>query len=289
MVLDSNQLRDVNRLKEAAIEMVTNRWLPNGASKKLRELLADQTLDAKQFTQELQKIVKRSEGLNWDRFSSKIQTQVGHFSGLSLIGILLIFSLIFVFRKRLFSKEIRTKLSPFLQSFINRSIALLAYFLCIVTFYKNFGGLLKKNFPLVDGLFPEFVVQGAYFLTKYDFFITIGYIIFILKLLQAHFPKLRILRYHLLQGVALVVFERYPSHLIGLIFQPTFGLQRPTALLQNITTLEFVLNSYFILTALYQAVTLSYPKNEFFREAFEIFLGRDDEGPDGTPFKWWNK
>lgn len=290
MVLDSNQLRDVIRLKDTAIEMANNRWIPNKAAKRLHEILADESLDAKQFTQELQKIVKTTGGLNWDRFFSKIQTQVGHFSGISLFGILLIFFLAFVFRKTLFSKKTKAKLTPLVQSVGSRIIAVSAYFLCIFSLWANYGVIVEKNFPLLVGLFPGFIQEGAHFYKKGGFFLSIGYLLIIVRCLREHFPKPRILRFHLLQGFLLLVFQTYPVQLIGLVTQPLDGRRLgPSPLMLNLERMEFLLNLYWILTALYLAITLSYPNNKFLREALEIFLGPDEEGPDGTPFKWWDK
>lgn len=291
MVLDSNQLRDVTRLKDAANEMVNNRWIPNGAAKKLRELLADETLDPKQFTQELQKIVKTAEGFNWDRLSSKIQPQVEHFFGIPFFGVLLVFFLIFVFRKRLFSKKTRTKFAPLFQNLGNRVIAVLAYSLFIFSLWAHFGELVGKNFQILDGLCPEFIKVGANLYRDNGFFIQITYILLLVQFcIKRNVPKPRILRFHFLQGFLFLMFQNYPSLLLDIVTQPLYQSTASLSSLRNgLYNLEFLLNLYFVLTALYQAVTLSYPKNKFLREAIEISLGPDEEGPDGTPFKWWDR
>ena len=94
----------------------------------------------------------------------------------------------------------------------------------------------------------------------------------------------------MVQGYFFYLFQSLPRQLFELITKSTLhdGLSFNT--LQGLVILCLVINLYYLIPGVYQALTLSYPKDTFIREAIEIQIGRDDfNDEDGNIFKWWDE
>ena len=86
----------------------------------------------------------------------------------------------------------------------------------------------------------------------------------------------------MVRGIMLLAFQGVPD----LIFQL---LQSSDSITPNqrITTslCLFVINLFWILPCLFQAITHTYPRSSFIRDAIEIHVGRDND----EDFKWWDR
>jgi hypothetical protein len=86
----------------------------------------------------------------------------------------------------------------------------------------------------------------------------------------------------MIRGIMLLAFQGVPD----LVFQL---LKSSDSITQNqaITTVLclFVINLFWILPCIYQAITHTYPRSSFIRDAIEIHLGRDND----EDFKWWDR
>lgn len=285
MTLDSDQLRNVNVLKDATIEMVKNKFIPNAAARRLKEILTDDNIDAEKFVNELRKVVKSSEKLNWDRISSKLYAQVSQFSILQIGVFFLGLFLLFIFRKTIFSKKTKKKLLPIISGLGLRLVSLGGYYFCIAGLVNTFLQPLSQEYPVLAAMVPLFVIKGTYIYSLAPNILSFVYLTLVIRCLREKFPRPRIVRFHIVQGFLFYIFQNLPDQIIQLITRGAINDDTQFALL----SLIFIINLYWVIPGLFQALTLSYPKNSFLREAVELNLGRDEFGPDGSPFKWWDR
>ena len=153
----------------------------------------------------------------------------------------------------------------------------------LVVIYSSYVITLLPSYPYLNLIVPNFMRTAINIYMQYPMYINFGYffgIVFIC--LQFKLPRPRFIRFNMVRGIMLLAFQGVPD----LIFQLLQSSESITSNQQITTALcLFVINLFWILPCLYQAITHTYPRSGFIRDAVEIHLGRDtDEG-----FKWWDR
>lgn len=281
---DSN----IAAFKMEAIELSLSRKLSHAAAQKLETILKDDNMPVEELLAELKEIIASSKTLSWNtivylsNLKARFLDQVVKISPFQVGFILLFFMVGFFFYKKYISRSKKRAKYVFglIENLLERFYAFLAYFLAIVQFYANYLKFLSPSFPLLKYVYPNFIEIAVSFygmhanLISFTYFFMVFFVCLNLKL-----PKSRFVRFHIVRGLIIANFQYLPSTILTLVMGQTIYFDR------NVLLFFVVVNLYFILPSITQALTHTYPKNAFIREAAEVILGRDDD-PD---FKWWNR
>lgn len=285
---DSN----ITSFRMKAMELSLSQKLPHAAAQKLKELLTNDNISIEESTIELEKILASSETISsktivyLSNLKARFLDQVLRISPFQVGFILLLFMLLFFLYKKYISKsKKRSKyLFNLIENVVERFYASLAYFLAVVVFYSNNLARLCLTFPRLNLLYPEFMQAAvSIYITKANL---IGWVyVFIIFFLIVRYkkPRSRFVRFHVVRGFIIMQGQFLVEQLVSFIMGPIPLLKES----QQISVLMFLsmVNLYFILPSITQALRHTYPKNSFLREATELILGRDDE----PGFKWWDR
>ncbi len=278
--------------KMEAIELSLGRKLPHAAGQKLEEILKDDTIQAEEFIAEFQKILASSETLSWktivylSNLKARFMDQIVGISPFQIGFILLLFIGIFFFYKKYISQnKKRTKyVLALVDNGLERFYAFLAYFFPILQLYAAYLVRLCSYYPLLNILYPDFMGIAVYFYTRNPILISWTYFFVVYFItLRFRIPRSRFVRFHIIRGLVIMNFQSIPDLVLSIFIGPTYSL--PYHQQMNVLMFLVVVNLYFILPSLLQAISHTYPKNAFLREAAEVIVGRDDE----PGFKWWDR
>lgn len=278
--------------KMEAIKLSLDRKLPHAAAQKLEEILKDDTIQADEFIAEFQKILASSETLSWKtivyltNLKARFMDQIVGISPFQVGSILLLFVGLFFFYKKYISKsKKRTKyVLGLVESLLERFYAFLAYSFPILQFYAAYLVRLCSYYPLLNILYPDFMGLAVYFYTRNTFLLSwIYFFVLCFFIFRFKIPRSRFVRFHLVRGIVIFNFQNLPEQFVSLFTGPANSL--PYHQQMNVLMFLAVVNLYFILPSLVQAIRHTYPKNAVLREAAEIVLGRDND----PGFKWWNR
>lgn len=290
MTLNSDQLQNVNILKDATLELVKNKFIPNTAANRLKNIIYDDNINAEKFITELRKIVKDSENIAWGQISSRIQDQATQFSAFQMIIFFFILFILFFYRKKIFTKKTKKILSPIVHAIGIRFITVSMYLFSFTSLTATYLRPFTNAYPTIGAMFPFFMIKITYIYNLAPNLISIIYILTLVRCLRLHYPRRRIIRFHMVQGYFYYLFQNLPQQLVELVVKSTLHTQLSDITLYNLNILCLVINLYWLIPGVYQALTLSYPKSSFIREAIEIQVGRDDfNDEDGNIFKWWDQ
>jgi hypothetical protein len=278
--------------KMEAIELSLGRKLPHAAAQKLEEILKDDTIQAEEFIAEFQKILASSETLSWKtivyltNLKARFMDQIVGISPFQVGFILLLFMGLFFFYKKYISKsKKRTKyVLGLVENLLERFYAFLAYSFPILQLYALYLVRLCSYYPLLNILYPDFMGLAVYFYTRNTILISWTYFLVVCFItLRFKIPRSRFVRFHIVRGLVILNFQSIPDLLLSIFIGRSDSL--PYHQQMNVLMFLAVVNLYFILPSLVQAIRHTYPKNAFLREAAEVVLGRDDD----PGFKWWDR
>jgi hypothetical protein len=285
--LDPNQ--DINFLKWEAGLQTRDQKFPHAAAQKLKEILIDDQIKPEEFITQFNKIVATTESLSWKTFLSINEIKDKFFDQILRVSWFQIFLLIFIFSFLLFIKKKfkikipRKKIIFIISNILERCVALFAYFMPLLIVYANYLPPILTSYQYLYLILPNFFKGPMSFYLAHSTIISYGYFfgaIFIF--LQYRIPKSRFVRFHLVRGLMIMGCQSIPDliYQILLIYRVV-----PKYLSSQMCLSLIVLNLFWIVPCLYQAITHTYPKSSFIREAIEVHLGRDDD----EDFKWWDR
>jgi len=278
--------------KMEAIKLSLGRKLPHTAAQKLQEILKDDNIPGEEFIAEFNKIVASSETLRWktivylSNLKARFMDQIVKISPFQVGFILLLFIVLFFFYKKYVSKSKKRKKYVFglIENVLERFYAFLAYFLPILFVYNSYLGPLCTTYPLLTLVYPNLLGIAVYFYAKNAVLISwVYFFVVFLAVLRLRMPKSRFTRFHIVRGLVILNFQSLPESFLNIFLGPSYLLHRDQQL--NVLMFLLIVNLYFILPSITQALLHTYPKNPFLREATEVLLGRDND----PGFKWWDR
>lgn len=290
MILLNNDLNtDIDFLKLQASLMTKNMQFSHEKAEKLKEILLNDQLSTADFITEFNTLIKTSNIQSWkiiillnnlkDKFTDKIVLISWTKIGVISITILFIY---FIIKKFKLEKKTR-KFYALIINLLERFGALSAYFVPLVSIYTAYIPSLLSSYPYLQFIIPNFMQTAMDFYMRYPWTLNYGYF-FITMYAVTLFkvPKPRFIRFHLVRGLMLLAFQGIPDSFFK-VFQSADSLTQDQIVSTSLCL--FAINLSWILPCLYQAITYTYPRSSFIRDAIEINVGRDkDEG-----FKWWNR
>lgn len=289
MLLSLEPNQDIKFLKWEAALQTRDQKFPHAAAQKLKEILMDDQIKPEEFITKFNKIIATTESLSWKLYLSindikdKFFDQILRVSWFQIFLILLIFSFLLFIKKRFKIKTPRKKILSITSNVLERCGALLAYFMPVLILYASYLPRLLPSYNFFTLIVPDFFRTPMSFYMQHPNVLSLGYFFLLITVaLQLKLPRSRFVRFHLLRGLMLIACQGIPSLLYSIT--EDFRVLTPNQTLHMYLG-TFVVNLFWILPCLYQAITHTYPKSSFMREAVEIQLGRDDD----EDFKWWDR
>jgi hypothetical protein len=289
MLLSLEPDQDINFLKWEAALQTRDQKFPHAAAQKLKEILLDDKIQPEEFKAQFNKILASTESFSWKTFVSlsdikdRFFDEIARVSWFQILILLIVFSLFFFFNKKNKLKTPTKKLLNIINNIGERFFALCAYFVPLVVIYATYVRALLGSYPYLHLVFPNFMRIAVNIYVKHPMYYNFGYFFAIVFLcLRFKLPKPRFIRFHMVRGIMLIAFQGIPE-LIFKLFQFSGSL----TLNQRISTTLclFVIQLFWILPCLYQAISYTYPRSSFIRDAVEINVGRDNN----EDFKWWDR
>jgi hypothetical protein len=289
MLLSLEPNQDIQFLKWEAALQTRDQKFPHAAAQKLKEILMDDQIKPEEFITKFNQIIATTESLSWKLYLSindikdKFFDQILRVSWFQIFIILFIFSFLLFIKKRFKLKIPRKKILSITANILERCGALLAYFMPILILYASYLPRLIPSYNFFTLIVPDFFRTPMSFYMQHPNVLSLGYFFLLITIaLQLKLPRCRFVRFHLLRGLMLIACQGIP----GLLYSITedFKVLTPNQTL-HMCLGTFVVNLFWTLPCLYQAITHTYPKSSFMREAIEIQLGRDDD----EDFKWWDR
>nr|YP_002327553.1 conserved hypothetical chloroplast protein [Vaucheria litorea]ACF70970.1 conserved hypothetical chloroplast protein [Vaucheria litorea] len=289
--LDINN--DLESLQLKASLIIRDMQFSHENAQKLKELILAENMDTVDFIREFNAIVRTSKSHHWkiaillnnlkERYIHELELISWTPIILICLGLILLLFLIKKFKlKKVIKKSIR-KFFKISLNLIERIGALFAYFVPLVSIYAAYVPRLIGSYPYLNFIFPEFLRDSVDFYIRYPW--VFNYIYFfgmMYGVMLFKKPKPRFIRFHLVRGLMLFAFQGIPDACVK-AFQSSESLTQDQIVSTNLCL--FAINLSWILPCIYQAITHTYPRSSFIRDAVEINVGRDKD--DG--FKWWNR
>lgn len=276
----------INFLKyDATIwEQKLSRKLPHAAAQKLQEILLDDKIQADEFIAKFNEVSATTETLRWKTFVYLGDIKTRFFDVLESISIFQISAIILFFLLLLFlkkkvklKKRVKRRISGLTRSLYERFFAVFGYIIPVLLCYSMYYPTLVLHYPLLSILYPPLIRYSMYIFTIYNSKIQWGFFIMVLICLRNRIPPSRFIRFHLCRGLVIANCSRLPDTFLQLALGNYLGAEIQAMLL--------LLNLYWILPAIAEALLHTYPRNRFVRDNIEIFLGREDD----DSFKWWDR
>lgn len=289
MLLNLDTDQDIDFLKWEAALQTKDQKFTHSAAQKLKEIMLDDQIQAQDFIEEFNKILASNDNLNWKTLAyfvdikNRFIDQLVQVSWLQIGIILLIVTFFFFLNKKFKLKKLVQILYALSGNIIERFAALFGYFVPLVVVYANYLIALLPSYPYLNLILPNFMKLAVYLYVQRPLYINFGYFFAIVFLcIQYKLPKPRFIRFHLVRGIMLLAFQGIPEMIFQLLqFSDVISNTQRI----NTALFLFVLNLFWILPCLVQAITHTYPKSSFMRDAIEIQLGRDNN----EDFKWWDR
>jgi hypothetical protein len=293
ILLDNNLVKDLESLQFKASLLIRDMQFSHENAEKLKELIFSDDISPADFIREFNAIIETSRPQHWkiivfltnlkERYNYEIDLISWTPLILSCLGGILLLFLIKRFKLTKVIKKLIRKFSKLSLNLIERIGALCAYFVPLVSIYAAYVPRLLGSYPYLNFVFPEFLRDSVDFYLRYPW--VFNYIYFfgmMYGVMLFKKPKPRFIRFHLVRGLMLFAFQGIPDACVR-AFQSSESLTQDQIVSTNLCL--FAINLSWILPCIYQAITHTYPRSSFIRDAVEINVGRDKD--DG--FKWWNR
>jgi len=289
MLLSLEPDQDINFLKWEAALKTQEQKFPHSAAQKLKEILLDDKIRPEEFNSEFNKILASTETLSWKTFVSlnnikdRFFDQISSISWTQIFFILFIFIFLFFLNKKFNLTKPTKKISSIGSNILERFVALFGYFVPLVIIFSQYIVPLLPIYPYLNLLVPKFIRIAMDIYSQKATFINYSYFfVIIIVCIQLKRPRSRFIRFHMVRGIMLIAFQGIPD-LIFQLLQTSDSISHNQAMTTVLCI--FVINLFWLLPCLYQALTHTYPRSSFIRDAIEIHLGRDND----ENFKWWDR
>lgn len=289
MLLSLATDQHIDRLKMEAALRSRDLKLPHSAAQKLQKIMMDDQIQPNEFSKQFEQILASTKTLNWKIYlylndiKGRFVDQINQVSWSQVFVFVSIFSLLYFLYKKFKLRKQVTVFYEISYNVLERILALLGYFVPIVVVYQSYLVHLLRRYPTLHIIYPNFMQAAVKLYTEKSMLISYGYFFgLMLFCISLKYPRSRFVRFHTIRGLFFFSFQGIPD-LIYTSFQTADVINNA----QRESTLLFLLAFYasLIIPCLYQALTHTYPKNSFIREAIEVQLGRDNN----EDFKWWDR
>jgi hypothetical protein len=290
MFLSLKNDSDIQALKYEA--SVLGQKLSGQTAEKLNQLLQNETIQAKDFIAEFNEIVHSTETLASKNIEylgtikEQFNDSLVQFSRLQISLFVVFFLVLFYIYKKLKLKKGFKKYQRLVNNLLERFFALLGYYVPVSFLYLDYVDSLIAFYPSLLRIYPTFLNKTVYFYKTHPQFVQIFHYVYffgtVLICIGYKIPKPRFIRFHVVRGIMLFSCQSVPIILLNLT---QTSVMLTTNQMLSFNMFVFVLNLWWILPSLFQAITHTYPKNKFIREAVEVHLGRDRD----DKFKWWDR
>lgn len=292
--LDTNStLEYIKYTIEKSIENKTLQ-LPYEATKRIQELLIDENITKEKFLMELRPILARTDNFDWKTqvfFKNLADKVFDPFNSLSFVqlSIYIFFVFFFLFLYKKFNKNpkfkrLKKKVNSIFKSVLVRFGALMGYLVPYAHLCHEYIPSISSVYPLVNIFVAPPMNEIVTVISNFPHSSTIYFFGAIYICLRRRIPKNRFVRFHVAKGLMLLSVQAIPLICYEILTSQQFRNYGNTEVIQNFLFV-FLLNIFWLLPGVWEALTLSYPKNPLLREAVEVNLGPDDFGN----FKWWDR
>jgi uncharacterized membrane protein len=290
MFIPKNDLSlGIDLLKLKAMILSQNMQLPDEVKQKIMQLISSSDLSTTEFINQFNSLVVDYQPKGWriialwNQFKDEVLDRISFVTWIKigLAGVLVLF-ILFIIKKYKLQKLVK-KLYAIILNILERLAALCGYMVPLITVYTAYTPLLLSRYPYIHFIMPIFIHDGMDFYIKHPWVINYGYFFTTLYgVTLFRLPKPRFVRFHLIRSLMLLAFQGIPDSVFK-TFQPPHTATPDQAVTTALCL--FSINLSWILPCIYQAITYTYPRSSFIREAIEVNVGRDkDEG-----FKWWDR
>ena len=272
---------------------------PKKAAKRLKEILLDDQISVDDFELEFNKIMASTKTFRWrwflyiDHHKNQLLGKVSQISIYQVFIFIGIVSFNFYLYKKYIAKYPKRKkrlkrIYKLITNLISRVFAVSAYLFPIITLYQRFIHVLLPKYPVLLSVYPDFLKWCVDFTNHHTNVVTYIYFFGIINIIRPRLlfglrnPLSRFTRFNLARGLIIYCLMSVPDAIFG-IFITAQGLSHAQRV--GPALIFFTVYSSWLLPGMFNALTYTYPKSKFLREAIEVHLGRDiDPG-----FKWWDR
>lgn len=284
-MIEPNTTIDFLKYDATIWEQKLSRKLPHATAQKLQEILLDDTIQADEFITKFNEISTATETLRWKTFSYLGDIKARFFDVIESIsffqvGGLLLFFLFFLFlnKKVKTNKRLKKRVLGLTKSLLERFFAALPYILPLLICYAKYFPSLRKYYPVLSIFFTPTIRYCIFIFASYQSKILWVHFITTVILLRRRLPRSRFIRFHICRVLVITNCCSLPDFFLRLVLGDLAGGIKIQAML-------FLINLYWILPAVTEALLHTYPRSPFIRDNIEIFLGREKD----DRFKWWNR
>lgn len=293
MFLSLENDSDIVPFKMKAVELSLSPKLPHLVAQKINELLKNDNISREEFEAEFEKILASTETLSTktilylSNLKAYFMDQVVRIFPFQVGFILFLFIVLFFSYKKYIGKSKKRKkfVSSLIKNISERFFAFLAYTIPIVAFYANTIQVLYLRFSVLNEIYPWYMqILVNLFITYMNPIIWAYFFLIVFGTMRLKKPRSRFVRFHIIRGLIVLNGSNIVDTLLLLVVGgPYYELTESQH--DNCVIFIGIVNLYFLLPSLIQALLHTYPKNPILREAVEVVLGRD---PD-PGFTWWDR
>jgi hypothetical protein len=286
------------------VEKLRSMQLPPESSEQLNQLIKNNRISYDDFIEQLNQIYEAGNSYNWkitcffNTLKETILIPLKTYSTFELFIFFIALVLLLLLDKkyqiiRIIFKILIHNLKAIIQAIPKIIYSCLLRFFCVAIYifpimniYVLYMPVLLVKIKTAVYLCPNFMRIAMQLWQLHPDILMNGFFLVAMFLLGKRLPRPRIFRFHMARSLMISVFQGFLGHnYISLMDSYYKGFETEGSLI-DFAIFGIVLNFWWILPSLWQAVTLSYPRNAFIREAVEVILGRDDfdEG-----FQWWDR
>ena len=283
---------DIEYMKWLAQFKTQNLRLPGYAVRQLKEILEDPTITPYEFEQQLRGILNSQNALSWKvqlfvyDLPHKIMNNLHRLAWLEISIFLGLILCLYILDRRFQIKKPLKFVKDFNLAIIKRTCGVFGYYVPLLELYKTYMPFLITESPHYRVFLPDFIKVSIDYYEKISYGQIIYFFLVVYFCTEFRIPKPRSIRFHFMRGLMLATFQNITSQIFFNVYASY--LKSNLVNFHQLATLAlmfFILHMSWLVPSMYQALTATYPRSEFIREAVEVLLGRDND-PD---FKWWDE
>jgi hypothetical protein len=278
--------------------------LPNYMAEKVNQILASDPNNFVDFIDDLNEIYKISNTYNWKIINYihnlketiyttyKIYSTFEIFSFFTALIMLIILEKKFKLSKRL-STLIISVIKDFIYSIPNLVRFYIYSFLCVSSYWYPVMSCCALYLPplISENRWIDFYISNTPFVAKsielcfkHSGIVNTVFSVVCWIVIAVRIPRPRIIRFHICRSFNLSIFQSLLANWYQSLEQGYHKNYEDLHTIEHFASLFLLINMWWLIPSLWQALTVSYPKKEFIRQAVEMNLGRDPF----PGFEWWD-
>jgi hypothetical protein len=283
----TNQIRDYIQWKVDYTKETFH--LPPQSITKLNSLLEDDTISLDEFTKQLEIVFNQYNSLWWQTWLWVLNL-IEKIQGPILFGliftIVMFFVVILTDLRFIIIKPLQV-LTAFLKACTERILAAIWYWFPFMEMFVVYAPTLMLSSTLVRQYCPGFMGDLAqlYYLVP-DSFSNVYFFGLIWLVTKTSIIRSRFIRFHMMRSLMINTFSNLAAHFFYAVQRAADRGQCSQEKVAIVGFYCFAIVMSWILPAIIQALTKTYPQSWLVREAVEVLLGRDTDDPN---FEWWDR